>query len=439
MPSHDPLATAYTSPPSESRRRFLGIAGAGALTVAGGAAFATRDAPASEQTNATLAQTSAETTAPDSARRSVDAAGRTLVVIELAGGNDGLATLVPRNAGTLYDRRPSVHIPDNELVGDDEAYGWHPNLAPLLAFATAAIVGLGTTSAPDGSHFEMERRWWSGQSSGTDLPTTGFLGRLCDQLTEDELVAGLSLGSGATPALMCERAVTLGLNDPSSGWFLNNEDPWLSSLRSGIAHLAKPDPDGSSATTTAARRGLADTLAFADALSEIDSQMVEERYPQSHLGRQLGMAAEIIDQDAGIRVIHMAHGGFDTHTNQRGEHDLLMKDLGDALGTFLGDIDERGRAESTLVCTTSEFGRRVSDNDGGTDHGAAGMAMLCGPVNPGIFGEHPSLTKLDDDNLVATMDFEQYYATIAERWFGLAASEVLEGSPQPIDHVVAWA
>jgi uncharacterized protein (DUF1501 family) len=108
-------------------------------------------------------------------------------------------------------------------------------------------------------------------------------------------------------------------------------------------------------------------------------------------------------------------------------------ELSEAMSTFLTDIGERGLAEKTLVCTTSEFGRRLAANGGGTDHGAAGMAFLAGPVNAGTHGEAPSLTNLDDGNLVATVDFENYYATLAEQWFGIPSSEVLESSARPID------
>jgi len=177
-------------------------------------------------------------------------------------------------------------------------------------------------------------------------------------------------------------------------------------------------------------------LAFAETLGEIDNDRIDDRYPDGELGWRFGLAAELLERDAGIRVVHIMHGGFDTHSDQRGDHDRLLLDLSEGLGAFLEDIGDRGMGDSTLVCTTSEFGRRVSDNDGGTDHGAAGMALLAGPVVAGVHGEVPSLTALDDDNLVATTDFEQYYATIAERWFGIPSSEVLESAAIPLDGLI---
>jgi len=418
--------------PSPSRRRFLGFAAAGAVT-AGGAAIALgrgEAGVAGAASSGTLPAGPTTTTTPVVA--SADVAGRTLVVVEMQGGNDGLATLVPRNAGVLYDRRPNLHVPDEELLDFDDDFGLNPNLAAVAPHGLAALVGVGTVNDPDGSHFEMERRWWAGKSSGASLPATGFLGRLCDQLDEGQPVTGVSLGSGATPALLTAKATTLGMTDPDASWFLrHNEDPWFSSLRSGLSDMAVPGA-GDAVPLLSARSGLGDTLAFADSLSEIEMQNVWDNYPGSDIGRQFGLASELIQQEAGLRVIHLSIGSFDTHSDQRGDHDYLLMELSEAMATFLADIGERGLADKTLVCTTSEFGRRLPANGGGTDHGAASMAFLAGPVNAGVHGETPSLTKLDDDNLVATVDFENYYATLAEQWFGIPSSEVLESAAPAI-------
>ncbi len=435
-----PLEDPMHPPARPSRRKFLGFAAAGVATV-GGASFAlnpngdalslpgtlpgvSSDAPSNESTTTTRPLVASE-----------DVAGRTLVVIELQGGNDGLATLVPRNSGVLYDRREGVHIPDEELLDFTDEYGWNPSLAGLSNHGIAALVGLGTTNNPDGSHFEMEKRWWAGRSSGADLPATGFFGRLCDQLVTDQPVTGVALGSGPSPSLRSDKAVTVGLADPESGWFLRNEDLWFQNLRRGMAAMS-PDDGSGGGPLASARNGLSDTLAFAEVLNEIDNERIRDAYPNGDLAFTLGVAAELIRQDAGLRVLHLSHGGFDTHSDQRGSHNYLLAQLGDAMGAFLSDLGSLGLAESTLVCTTSEFGRRVADNRGGTDHGAAGMAMLAGPVAAGVHGESPSLTRLDDDNLIATVDFEEYYATIAEKWFGIPSSEVLESAPAPIDGLI---
>ena len=77
--------------------------------------------------------------------------------------------------------------------------------------------------------------------------------------------------------------------------------------------------------------------------------------------------------------------------------------------------------------TFSEFGRRAKENGShGTDHGsAAPMFLVGGGVNAGIVGEHPSLTKLDDGNLVHAIDFRTVYAAVLDRWLGLDAKTIL--------------
>ncbi|MFT7473745.1 MAG: hypothetical protein ACI81L_000660 [Verrucomicrobiales bacterium] len=129
----------------------------------------------------------------------------------------------------------------------------------------------------------------------------------------------------------------------------------------------------------------------------------------------------------------MGHGTSEPLLNSS----IKGQGFGDAMGAFMDDLGDLGHGESTLICTTSEFGRRVPDNRGGTDHGAAGMAMLAGPVNAGVHGGAPSLRNLDDDNLKATIDLEEYYATIAEQWFGIPSSEMLESGATPIDGLIA--
>ena len=433
------MSESFHTPPRTSRRKFLGVAAGGAAAAIGGTAVVRSGSAApmgddAAASNATTAQ-DAPIAPPRPLAASEDVAGRTLVVIELQGGNDGLATLVPRNAGMLYDRRETVHVPDEELLNFTDAFGWHPNLAPLLAHNVAALTGVGVTGRPDGSHFEMERRWWSGKSSGSNLPGTGFLGRLCDQLVTDQPVTGLSMGSGPSPALRSDKAITVAMNDPSASWFLRSEEPWFQNFRSGMLDMSGGRaPDMS--PHQSAMASLSDTLEFADSLGEIDRERIEARYPGTQLGEALGVAAELIELETGIRVIHVVHGGFDTHSNQVGEHGQLLEQLGQATGAFLSDVADRGRGGSTLVCTTSEFGRRVRSNGSGTDHGAAGMAILAGPVVSGIHGEPPSLSKLDDDNLIATADLEEYYATLAEQWFGIASSDVLDSGAAPIDGLI---
>ena len=78
-----------------------------------------------------------------------------------------------------------------------------------------------------------------------------------------------------------------------------------------------------------------------------------------------------------------------------------------------------------MILGWSEFGRRVQQNENGTDHGTAGLAFCVGRgVLGGFYGDYPDLADLDGNgNLKFTVDFRSLYATVLERWLGLAAAQ----------------
>jgi uncharacterized protein (DUF1501 family) len=155
------------------------------------------------------------------------------------------------------------------------------------------------------------------------------------------------------------------------------------------------------------------------------------QYPKTQLGAGLQTIAQMIHGGVGARVLYLATGGFDTHSNERDTHDRLMGYLGDGLGAFWQDITAHGHADSVVLMTFSEFGRRPAENASrGTDHGsAAPMFVLGGGVKGGIYGDAPSLTDLDNGNLKVQQDFRQVYAAMLQNWLGFDPAEVLPGGP----------
>jgi uncharacterized protein (DUF1501 family) len=87
-----------------------------------------------------------------------------------------------------------------------------------------------------------------------------------------------------------------------------------------------------------------------------------------------------------------------------------------------------------LTVTFSEFGRRVSQNaSGGTDHGTAAPMFICGPmIRPGVIGDHPSLTDLDQGDLKYKIDFRSVYAGVLEQWLQADSKKVLGGTFKPV-------
>jgi uncharacterized protein (DUF1501 family) len=132
----------------------------------------------------------------------------------------------------------------------------------------------------------------------------------------------------------------------------------------------------------------------------------------------------------GVRVCSVALDGFDTHREQRGRLARLLAELDGGLAALCADLERSEAGRATVVLAFSEFGRRVAENaSGGTDHGAAGLALVLGAgVRGGLHGRAPALDALADGDLVHTTDFRSLYAACIERVFGLASEDVLGGS-----------
>ncbi len=403
-----------------SRRRFLQTGAAAAAAVA-----------------LPRVRAAAVSPAPRAMAPKVPVDQRLLVVLEMAGGNDGLSMVVPYDDPHYARLRTNTGVAADSTLPLGDHVGLHPQLARLHADGVAVVAGVGV-AAPDLSHFEMLRRWWTADPDGTRGPDTGFLGRVCDVIGDPSAPAvGVSLGYGPTMALASDRVVTLALDPYGDGAFpTRGDDPadeaWLTGVRT-MATSVSTDP-----LLGLAQRGRAVALNFADVAMHLPKPA--HGYPTSELGAQLRLAARLLAADTGIRVVHVPfEDDFDTHDDHAERYGVLMRKLDRALHAFRSDLEQRGLADRVLIATVSEFGRRVPDNgSSGLDHGAASCAFLAGPVNHGIHGEMPRLDRLDhDDNLVATVSMNDYYATIAESWLGVPATEVLVGPATPLPGVVA--
>jgi uncharacterized protein (DUF1501 family) len=142
-------------------------------------------------------------------------------------------------------------------------------------------------------------------------------------------------------------------------------------------------------------------------------------YPRGDLGAALRSAAALFSGSIGTRIVSVTMGGFDTHNDERNRHDRQMRDLDEALAAFRTDLAGTEAGKRTVVMAFSEFGRRVAENGSeGTDHGTAGPMFVMGAaVKGGLYGKHPSLTTLDDGDLIHTTDFRGVYTTVARALF----------------------
>ncbi|MGH7992972.1 MAG: DUF1501 domain-containing protein, partial [Limisphaerales bacterium] len=136
------------------------------------------------------------------------------------------------------------------------------------------------------------------------------------------------------------------------------------------------------------------------------------------------------------RVYYVSQGGYDTHVNQAGTQDRLLKELGDAVSAFVGDLKAQGNLPRVLVMTFSEFGRRVTENaNGGTDHGAAAPLFVIGDkVKAGLLGRYPSLAPQDlfEGDIKYTVDFRSIYAGVLESWLKTKSAPILGRQFEPL-------
>ena len=435
-----------------TRRELLkwASAGAGAAAVGGATYWVGRDDAPTQNPTAMLDDpdqrrpqvTAAPPPAPrDATAATPDLGRRLLVVVEMDGGNDGLSMLVPYGMGNYYDLRRSTAIAESEVLALDDEVGFNAGLRNVYARGAAVLQGVGT-SAPDGSHFEMMARWWSGSPTPSTIADSGFLGRLADAIGDPAAAAvALSIGTGAHPAIAARSVSTLSIPDAYAAGYVTgagDDDPFRRTFQNAFARFA--DGSGGSDLEQRMRSLRSRSVAFAETIGDLDQHEdgATGGYPDSGLGNGLRLAAQLFQRETGVRIVHVPmQVDFDTHDDHNGRYTAMMEGFDAATEAFFVDLEEKGLTDRVLLMTTSEFGRTARDNDsGGLDHGTASNVLLMGPVNQGRFGEHPSLTELDgNDDLIATVEFDQYYATVAEGWFGVPASDVLDGNVATIDGI----
>jgi uncharacterized protein (DUF1501 family) len=143
----------------------------------------------------------------------------------------------------------------------------------------------------------------------------------------------------------------------------------------------------------------------------------------------LAAVAAMLSAGLPLRCVSLeAPGGYDTHDDQAGRFDNNVKLTADSLAAFQADLEARGLADRVIILVWSEFGRRPEENgSAGTDHGAAGTAMVIGNrVRGEMIGEWPGLGQLDDDeNIRGTSDFRALYCALIEQWFNVDAAAVI--------------
>ena len=370
---------------------------------------------------------------------------RSVVVVQLNGGNDALNTVVPYSDGRYYDWRPHIRIEQDQVLKLNDELGFNPSMAPIKGLwdegKVAVINGVGYPS-PNRSHFRSMDVWHTAESEG--IGTSGWLGRTVRELDPkaENVLTGVNFGRGLPRALSCRGVPVASVGDLETYGLLpkiKEQSARQLALKAfsqiyggAMAHDAVLQFIGQTG---------ADALKGADILRtapEKYSSSVE--YADTPIARSMKSIAQVLTADLGTRVFYAQHGSFDTHGNELVDHARLWTETANALRDFTDDIKEHDLEDDVLMLVFSEFGRRIQDNSAGTDHGSGGVSFVFGgSVNGGLYGEYPSLQEKDllEGDLHFNNDFRSIYSTIAERWLGVDPHIVANGHYEQHDFISA--
>jgi uncharacterized protein (DUF1501 family) len=381
-----------------------------------------------------------------------------LVVLQMAGGNDGLNTVVPYSNDFYHRARPKIGLSEKQILKLSDETGLHPNLGGFKELYDAGqlsiVQGVGYPN-PNRSHFRSTEIWQTASDSER-IEQYGWLGRYFDNTCKgcDPTVA-VNVGRQMPQAFAAKEPKGVSLDNPQNYRFISSErgksgemsEESFRKLNEADAEMAE-NSGGSVTAISGPAKHTGSALEFLERTA-LDAQVSSDKiraiakrvetqgsYPASQLGNSLKLVAKLIGGGLPTRIFYVSQGGYDTHTNQTGAHDRLLKDLGDSVKGFVEDMKVQGNLPRVLVMTFSEFGRRVAENaSSGTDHGAAAPMFIIGnKVKAGLVGESPSLAPGDlfQGDLKYRLDFRSVYAGVLESWLGTKSEPILGKKFTPV-------
>ncbi len=383
-----------------------------------------------------------------------------LVVIQMSGGNDGLNTIIPVRDDLYHKARPRLHLTENlHKLNDD--LSMNPGLESFKHLwdegKLAVVQGCGYPK-PNRSHFESMSIWETADPAGL-RDGTGWLGHTLDHLRQGTVGKDIDQGKAGhedghdhphdNPLLavnigdqLPQAFVTDGPPVPSIrnvrdfGFRMNDNDNSDNELEKKImADLNAAREDESPAMRFLARQAT-NAMISADEIAKLTDDYRPDAEYKGGLGEQLRTVAQIISGHFGSRVFYCQIGGFDTHSNQAGDHERQLREMADAIAAFQKDLDAKGLSDKVTLMCFSEFGRRVGQNESnGTDHGTAGPMFVVGSkVKAGLHGTTPSLKPedLDSGDLKFTTDFRRVYGSVLKNWLNVEPAAVLHEAFEPV-------
>jgi uncharacterized protein (DUF1501 family) len=384
-----------------------------------------------------------------------------LIVLQMAGGNDGINTVVPYGSDFYYKARPRIGIKADQILKLNDTVGLHPSLTSFKELYDnghlSIVQGVGYPN-PNRSHFRSTEIWQTASDSEA-FEKYGWIGRYFDNACSGcDPTVGVCVGNQMPQSFSSQTGKGIAVNNPQSYRFINSENGNdAQMMEQSYRELNGQNLEGNSGGTISAISGSApgqkqgsvmdflertalDAQVSSDEVRAISARVQNQSaYPGSQLGNSLKLVAKLIGGGLPTRIFYVSQGGYDTHTNQLGTHQRLLQDLGDSVKAFMEDMKAQGNMQRVLVMTFSEFGRRVSDNaNSGTDHGAAAPMFVVGDkLKAGLLGQYPSLAPADlfQGDIKFTVDFRTVYASVLENWLKTRSEPVLGRKFEPLQLV----
>jgi len=397
-----------------TRRAFMKN---GALAIVGAAAIP------SFLTRSVLAQTTA-----------AQAQGKKLVVIFQRGAADGLNIVVPYREKTYYDLRPTINIPQNQVIDLDGFFGLHPAMQPIKPLWDSdhlAIVHACGSPDPTRSHFDAQDFMESG-TPGFKATPDGWLNRAL--AAEDAACRDRACPAHQASAF---RAVALGSQIPRTleghvpavaidnvrDFSVGGDNPAVAPIAAGFQSMYADSVNAVLHGTASETFEAVKMLKATDPAQYVPAPGAD--YPKGQFGNSMKQIAQLLKANLGVEAAFADIGGWDTHQNQgsvNGQMAGRLREFSESLAAFWIDLGDD--AQNVTLVTMSEFGRTVHQNGtGGTDHGHANvMFVLGGPVmGQKVYGKWPGMDKnqlYQDRDLAITTDFRQVLGEAAYKTLG---------------------
>ena len=368
---------------------------------------------------------------------------RVLVLIQLAGGNDGINTVIPFDQYSNYTAaRPNIFLPQEKVLrlNGFDATAFNPalaNMQQLFNDGKLGVVQAVSYPKPNFSHFRATDIWMTGSDSDK-VVSSGWAGRFLndvypqfpDNFPNEAMPDPLAIQVGAV--------VSTALQGPlfTMGMAISNPAGFYK-LVEGQVNVNANSRWGEQLDYIELMSQKTDQYAtvIKQAAQKVPTQSPD--WPaagKNPLADQLKIVSRLIAGGLKTKVYMVSTGSFDTHAKQTetdtttGNHAKLLQRVSEAIGAFMNDLKFLQIENRVMGMTFSEFGRRIKSNaSGGTDHGAAAPVFYFGnAIKPGIIGSNPVIPEkvTVNDNVPMQYDFRSLYASVLQNWFNMPVQEV---------------